>query len=81
MIKEVIIELIQTITYKADMRRELGGGNSGELEVVNAIRSIYHVPLEPGESESWDIAFEIPALPPSELEHCNKIDIEYSMQV
>ena len=64
------------------MRRELGGGCSGELEVANVIRSIYSVaPLEPGESESWDIAFEIPALPPSELEHCNKIDIEYSIQV
>jgi hypothetical protein len=78
LIKPVRMVLVQTQTFKAD--KLLVGVE--EKEFKNVLQSHESVdPLEPGESDSYDVAFEIPAVPPSELQHCNKIDIKYSIQV
>ena len=70
--------LVQTQTYKAD--KLLVGVEEKEFKYVLKTHESVD-PLEPGESDSYDVAFEIPALPPSELELCTKIDIGYSIQV
>ena len=69
--------LVQTQTYKAD---KLLGVEEKEFKYVLKTHESVD-PLEPGESDSYDVTFEIPALPPSELKLCTKIDIGYSIQV
>lgn len=78
LIKPVRMSLVQTQTFKAD--KLLIGVE--EKEFKNVLKTHESVdPLEPGESDSYDVAFEIPALPPSELELCTKIDIGYSILI
>ena len=71
--------LLQTQTFKAD--KIIIGVE--EKEAINVIQSFESPePLEPGESESYpEIMFKIPALPGSVLEHCTKIDVNYTIQV
>ena len=71
------MSLVQTQTYKADF---LVGVEEEEFKIVLKTHES-EGPLEPGESDSYDVTFEIPALPPSELVLCSKIDIGYSIQV
>jgi len=79
LIKPIRVLLLQTQTFKADKIFSL----VEEKESINVIQSFESPePLEPGESESYpDIMFKIPALPGSELEHCTKIDVNYTIQI
>ena len=65
--------LIQTIIFKT-------GGK--ENRIGKPIFSYERGSIEPGDSDSWqDMALQIPALPPSELQHCNNIQIKYFNEV
>ena len=78
MIEPIRVLLLQNVTFKAD--KFIGYETKESSSTVWMVES--EQPLEPGESESYpDIVFKIPALPPSELEHCTKIDISYTLLV
>ena len=79
LIEPIRVMLVQTTTFKAD--KLLGMVETKESDtVVRMVESEEH--LQPGESESYpDIVFRIPALPPTDLELCSKIDISYKILV
>ena len=67
------VQLIQTITFKADRR---------DKECETIIFTKERGAIEAGESDSWhDTALQIPALPPSDLAHCQNIQIKYKILV
>jgi len=72
--------LLQKTVFKANKFLGTMSESKTSMKGLSMIESAEH--LQPGESESYpDIVFKIPALPPSELEFCTKIDISYSIQV
>jgi hypothetical protein len=65
--------LVQTILFKADWKKK-------EAETI--VLGYEKGSIEPGETDSWqDMALQIPALPPSDLPHCNNIKIKYHIEV
>ena len=72
--------LLQKTVFKANKFLGTMSESKTSMKGLSMIESAEH--LQPGESESYpDIVFKIPALPPSELEFCTKIDISYSILV
>ena len=66
-------KLVQTIIFSADRKNK-------ETETI--VLGYEKGSIDPGETDSWhDMALQIPALPPSDLPHCNNIKIKYHIEV
>ena len=73
MMVKTTAKLVQTIVFKADWK---------EKETETIVLGYAKGSIEPGETDSWqDTALQIPALPPSDLPHCNNIKIKYHIEV
>ena len=70
---QTVVRLVQTTIF-------LARGKSRHSESI--IFEVAKGAIEPGESDSWhETALKIPPLPPSELPHCNNIQIKYRIEV
>ena len=73
MMVKTTAKLVQTIIFKADWK---------EKETETIVLGYEKGSIDPGETDSWhDTALQIPALPPSDLPHCNNIQIKYHIEV
>lgn len=67
--------MLQVVTYRAN------SPTTATKKSKNVILTVQEGPAPAGSTKHWDMKFEIPPMPPSNLVNCSIIDLDYDLKV